>query len=94
MRVGRAWGFIDKSGTLVIPPKFDDAESFLEGLAKIEVEGLYGYADKSGAIVIPPQFKEADSFSDGFAPVGDSRGRHWYIDQHGGAGVQGRLLGR
>ncbi len=89
VRIGRTWGFVDKSGTLVIPPKFDDAQAFHEGLAKIGVKGLYGYADKAGAIVIPPQFKEADSFSDGLAPVGDSRDRHWYIDQRGARAFKG-----
>ena len=89
MRVGGAWGFIDKSGMMVIPPKFDDAEAFHEGLAKIAVKGLYGYADKSGAIVIPPQFEEADSFSNGLAPVGDSRNRHWYIDRRGERAFKG-----
>ncbi|MDB9310688.1 WG repeat-containing protein [Aphanizomenon sp. CS-733/32] len=33
------WGFINNSGQLLIPSKFDDALSFSEGLAAVTING-------------------------------------------------------
>ena len=63
------FGFIDKSGKLLIAPKFDWAESFSEGLASVFVKGKYGFIDKTGKLVIKPQFTKAESFSEGLAVV-------------------------
>ncbi len=60
-------GFVDKQGNWVIPPRFDFAGSFSEGLASVEVDGLYGYIDHSGSFVIPPRFLRAFWFSEGLA---------------------------
>ncbi len=42
------WGFIDKTGKIVIEPRFDDANSFENGVAKVEFEGKTGFIDKKG----------------------------------------------
>jgi hypothetical protein len=91
VRIENWWGFIDKSGSIVIPPKFDDAEPFSSGLARIQERGLYGCADKSGVSVIPPQYKYAESFSEGFAVVGDYSAAVWYIDQTGNRTIPGEF---
>ena len=62
-------GFIDKSGTLVIPCKYDVADSFSEGLAYVCPNGKYGFINKSGTEVIPCKYDEAQSFSEGLACV-------------------------
>jgi hypothetical protein len=67
VQIGELWGFIDKSGSVVISAKFQDAEPYSSGLARVQEHSLYGYADKSGVIVVPAQYKYAESFSDGFA---------------------------
>jgi len=45
-------GFIDKSGKEVIPPKYDAASDFSEGLAAVRIgdrnTGKWGFIDKSG----------------------------------------------
>ncbi len=85
-------GFVDKQGNWVIPPRFDFAGSFSEGLASVEVDGLYGYIDHSGSFVIPPRFLRAFWFSEGLAAAaiavpgsGQEPGQtKWgYIDQTG-----------
>ena len=63
------WGFIDKSGTLVIPCKYNYAYFFREGLAGVKLNGKYGFVDKSGTEVIPCKYDEAFSFSEGLACV-------------------------
>jgi len=46
------WGFINKSGMLVIESKFGFAGDFKEGLAAISYGGKSGYINQKGEIVI------------------------------------------
>jgi hypothetical protein len=80
--VGHLRGYIDKTGKTVIEPQFDDAYSFSEGLASVEINGKLGYIDKTGKVVIKPEFNYARSFSEGFAAV--KVNRLWgFIDKTG-----------
>lgn len=76
------WGYIDKSGAIVITPQWDEAELFSEGLARVSVDGKYGYINSNGEYVIKPQFDFAGDFSEGMAQVsiGDMYG---YINNKG-----------
>lgn len=69
INLGNTWGFADKSGKIVISPKFESATEFSEGLAVVEINKKFGYINPSGQIVIPPQFDEAFGFHEGFAAV-------------------------
>lgn len=59
------WGFIDKTGKIVIPCQYKNVRPFREGLAAVDG----GYIDKSGNWVIPPKYVETSSFENGFALV-------------------------
>jgi hypothetical protein len=50
---GGKWGYIDRSGTVVIEPGFDEAAEFLDGLARVKVGGKPGYIDRTGNFVWP-----------------------------------------
>ena len=63
------WGYINKTGKIVIGLQFDEADSFSEGLARVVFDGKSGYINKTGKMVIRPQFDEANSFSEGLAVV-------------------------
>jgi hypothetical protein len=63
------WGYLDKSGRLIIPFKFSYADDFSEGLAAVKIMGKYGYIDKTGRLVIPPRFILGFPFSEGLAVV-------------------------
>ncbi|PIU56445.1 MAG: hypothetical protein COS87_02150 [Chloroflexi bacterium CG07_land_8_20_14_0_80_45_17] len=63
------WGYIDKSGHIIIKPQFDHASHFSEGLAVIKVSNKLGYIDITGKVVIAAQFDGADGFSEGLAAV-------------------------
>lgn len=67
--VQNQWGYIDRSGAVVIEPRFDEAYAFEEGLARVAVRDRYGYIDPSGAVVIEPRFLRAFDFSAGRARV-------------------------
>ena len=75
-------GYIDRSGRFVIPPHFNSAKAFSEGLAAVNVGGAWGYINRSGRFVIGPQYESAKPFSDGRAAVrvGDTWG---YINSAG-----------
>jgi len=72
----RLWGYVDKTGTIVIKPQFHGAECFSDGLAKVSVPNpkepntcVYGFIDKSGNFAIKPEYRFATSFSEGVAAV-------------------------
>lgn len=86
----RKYGYIDRTGKVVIPINLDNAFTFSEGLVQVRnneqpgVEGSdkYGYMDKTGRIVIQRQFGCADPFSEGMARVSINN-KHGYIDKTG-----------
>lgn len=92
-------GYIDRSGKIVIPPKFKDsqeldgAENFSEGLAaftspSIDKQGrdLFGYIDRSGKIVISAKFAKVGKFYNGRALVEiftNDSSRYTFINKQG-----------
>jgi hypothetical protein len=85
------YGYIDKIGRMVIPPQYDDAGKYSEGLAAVRVylvisgqhSGKWGYIDKTGQMVIPPQYYWAYNFSEGLAAVEVQMDKWGFIDQTG-----------
>lgn len=77
------WGYIDKTGKVVIKPGFERADNFHEGLAAATMpRGKVGYIDLMGHMVIKPQFDDAHDFKDGVALV-YVNGKYGYIDRTG-----------
>lgn len=64
---GHRWGFIDPSGKLVIPMKFNRVSPFVEGRARARHNGKWGFIDKTGEFVIPPRYEWVRSFRNGVA---------------------------
>lgn len=90
---GGKWGFIDKSGRLVVEPRFDDASGFKDGRALVMQGGLYGFIDERGEFVVPPRYKYAEDFSEGLAAVGVLHSEEpagvYYIDRSGRVRIPG-----
>ncbi len=76
------WGYIDKSGKIAIQPKYEDAEFFSEGLARVKVYGKWGFIDETGNMAIQRQYENVGDFSDGLAKV-EVSGKWGYIDTKG-----------
>lgn len=76
------WGYISRQGDLVIPPIFDSASCFCDGLAAVKVEWARGYINHSGVFVINPIFEAAGDFNDGLAIVKLAGATH-SIDRNG-----------
>jgi hypothetical protein len=86
------YGFIDKTGGVAIPLKFDPRQGqiesmslsrFTEGLAPVMFGNLYGYIDHKGNTVISPIFRDAGQFSEGLASITTADGQKGYIDKAG-----------
>jgi hypothetical protein len=95
----KKWGYIDKTGQLIIPFKFDGAADFSEGLAAVDMKEKTGYIDKTGKLVIPPRFISGFPFSEGLAMVIIRRSgqiertplyKYGYIDKSGKVVIQPR----
>lgn len=63
------WGYIDRSGGYVIPPQFDQAYSFSEGLAGVQVGEKRGFILPDGSFAASPQFDDFWRHEGGVAPV-------------------------
>jgi len=75
------WGYIDKSGQIAIPPVFNFARKFHEGLAAIKQDGTWKFIDKQQN-VHAQNFKQCGAFSNGLAPV--TSGNLWGFIDHTG----------
>jgi hypothetical protein len=51
VRTPEGWGFIDRTGNMVIEPQFDRADDFQNDLALVAVAGKQAYITKAGAFV-------------------------------------------
>ncbi len=52
------FGYIDKTGGLVIPCQFEWAKDFKNGLAAVMTQNGWGYIDRNGKLVTPDHFNE------------------------------------
>lgn len=83
------YGFINKTGKIIVPPIYYEAGEFSEGLAYVKnEERLCGFIDTTGNFVIEPKFYNATFFSEGLAAVvipegTDGKGYWAYIDNSG-----------
>ena len=73
VRMGKLYGYVNRYGNIVIPPKFSTAQSFHEGYATVAVEKepnstLYGVIDTSGTFVVMPNYAWLGTPSEGRVP--------------------------
>ena len=82
----RRWGFIDTAGKTVIPPRFEEAVPFQEGLAPVKRIGQDNWEiiDPAGQTVVQlnQEIKWVGSFSEGLAAV-KINGSYCCIDTKG-----------
>lgn len=88
-------GFIDHTGKVVIPFRFDKAYDFHEGLALVTVQGKKSFIDSTGRILFAARYDIIKDFSEGLCAVniGEKRianiglisdpGKWGYIDKTG-----------
>ena len=67
VEVNGLWGFADADGYLRIPPRYQQAGEFSEGLARVCRDDCWGFVDMTGQEVIEPRFSLVGDFSEGRA---------------------------
>ncbi len=77
------WGFIDKKGDYIIPPKYSYVQSFNENLAAVAIttpndKKSWGYINTKGEEVVAPQYENVSCFHRGRALVCKSLGNYQY----------------
>ncbi len=82
VRQGSKWGFIDKTGRLVLGFQYEEAWDFSDGVAAVRVGDDWGFIDESGKMLIAPQFADVGPFFDGRAQLVTDSGIG-YIDKTG-----------
>lgn len=65
LRIGWKWGYIDRSGSLVIEPAYDEAEFFFNSTAVVKVDDRSGLIDLNGHYLYEPLYKRIQN------------GQHW-----------------
>jgi len=67
---GHRWGYINRQGTMVLPPQFEEADNFQSnGLAVVRQQNKAGLINASGQFVVPPQYDSISNFSEHRATV-------------------------
>jgi len=80
------YGYIDRTGRVVIPFEYDEAYGFFDGFAVVGTDGHRGYINTKGEKLTTVEFDWAYDFSDGLAIV-EKDGKYGYIDTHGNLAV-------
>jgi serine/threonine-protein kinase len=80
---GNDWGYKNEIGKVIIPPQFQDAGNFSDGLARVRLGYHWGYINETGTKVIPPLFGWVGDFSEGLARVVVGSGKLVYINKEG-----------
>jgi hypothetical protein len=78
------WGYCDRSGKVIIPFQFEDAEPFSEGMAKVgrNDDSFSVFIDTQGKVVTRPLDTVSSRFSEGLIPV-RTDGKIGYANKQG-----------
>ncbi|MGE5415891.1 MAG: WG repeat-containing protein [Acidobacteriota bacterium] len=94
------WGYIDRSGKMIMQPQLDKPVSFSDGMAAVQdlKSKKWGYIDITGKLAVPYRFEsEPPDFSRGLAAVPlpaktGNRNMWGYIDHRGRVVIEPRYL--
>lgn len=64
------FGYINDKKEFVIPPKYDYADNFNEGMARICCNKKFGFINEKGVEIIETTYDYAQNFEGGYAIVG------------------------
>lgn len=80
---GGQWGFIDKTGRVVIEPKFKYCSRFREGRALVRTETGFGYIDTQGRMAVKAEYTGGSPLlAEGLLGV-EKGGRWGFVDLNG-----------
>ncbi|MGE5404328.1 MAG: WG repeat-containing protein [Candidatus Saccharibacteria bacterium] len=80
-------GFIDRDGQIIIPPTFESASQFSDGLALVSKNGRYGFIDPTGNLVIDYKRRNTGDFHEGLALISDPN-QQYFINRQGNVAIK------
>ena len=84
----QTYGYVNKHGEVVIPPKFEKAFQFSpNGLARVNYNGNFGFINTKGEWTIQPQYFAADEFNSNGLAKAEIGVKRWNILAWGGFGT-------
>lgn len=70
VKTNKKYGFINTSGGMVIPARFDEADNFdNDGYCRVKLDGKYGLINDSGDFVVPPKYDAMENLLNGWYEV-------------------------
>lgn len=83
IRQNGKYGFVDRSGKLVVSAKYEAVDDFHGGFAAVFTNNRVSYINKQGIDVFKKSFKGGRPFNDGLALVFNDEGLVGYLDSKG-----------
>lgn len=87
---GKGFGFIDRTGRVVIPPDFEQVRPFYEQLAAAKSKGKWGFINSQGKFSIPARYGDVGDFHEGRAAFSEG-GLFGFLDSKGGTAIPARF---
>ncbi len=78
------YGYKNKTGKIIIEPKYDKAFEFSEGLAGVRQNGKWGFIDKTGREIVKPRYDYVGAFHNNIAQVNTGGKVDGYGNEDGG----------
>lgn len=75
------WGYIDRTGKIVIEPRFDQPGDFCDGIARVEINEQAQYIDKTGAVAFTLPYEYSGDLREGLIGVCITRKKCGYADR-------------
>lgn len=67
------WGYIDKSGVVILPANYDGAKIFINERAAVSVDEKWGVINKLGEYIIEPQFDDLTADGEFFIALSEEK---------------------
>ena len=78
----KKWGFIDTTGGVVVPLKYNEVTNFVDGRARVRIGQKWGLIDTKGTVLRKPTFQSIGDFVNGVAKV-LLEGEEYYMNMEG-----------
>ncbi|WP_289046724.1 WG repeat-containing protein [uncultured Olleya sp.] len=77
------WGFINAKSKIIIDFRFDEANRFHKGLARVSMNKKFGFINTKGEIIIPIKFDKAHYYFNEKVEEFELDGKKYYFDNTG-----------
>lgn len=90
VQVNKKWGYLNTSGKIAIPLKYDYVTAFESGFATASIGTKFFVLDTKGTelVIATPGILEVKHFSEGFAPIKSADKKFGFINSKGEMAIQ------